>query len=250
MLEVHGVSKRFGGVVALNQCSLMIESGKVTALVGPNGAGKTTLFDIISGLIPADEGEVILNETRSGTHVLTHLRPDQIANLGICRTWQHVRLFRSLTIFDHLLMVSDNDDTKLWKQLVRGKRVDSELNSSFVNHLAHFGVDRPLKTVVSELSYGQRKLLQLAMVTLRPHTMLLLDEPVAGVNKIVQQKIEELLLSFRKQGETVVVIEHDMEFVRKLADHVVVMDAGKVLLEGKPEETLRDRRVLEAYLGE
>jgi len=229
MLEIKNITKRFGGVRALNKCSFAVPEGKITALVGPNGAGKTTLFDVISGLVKPDEGEVILGERES----LVGLQPHEIAQRGVARTWQQVRLFTYLTILDHLQLAESGEDTK----------------HSYAQVLEQFGIDKPLDTVVTELSYGQRKLLQLAMVYVRPHQLLLLDEPVAGVNAVVQQRIEALLMNWKKSTNTIVIVEHDIEFVRRLADYVVVMDQGRVLAEGEPEVALQDARVAEAYLG-
>lgn len=251
-LSIKNITKRFGGVTALRRCSFDIERNKITAIIGPNGAGKTTLFDVISGAVRADKGRVIFDGMN-----LTELADYEIANSGIVRTWQQVRLFKNLTLADHLAMVENNDDTKLLSSLLRWShqnRPDDE------NYIRGFGIDltslklrgtgRPLNTLASELSYGQRKLLQLALALRKPHELLLLDEPVAGVNQVIQQKIESLLVELKKKSETVVIIEHDIEFVKKLADKVVVMDAGRVLIEGLPGRVLSDRRVIEAYLGE
>lgn len=222
MLTVQKVSKNFGGIKALWECSFEIGRGEITALIGPNGAGKTTLLDVVSGLLPPDGGAILLGQTN-----LVNLRPDQIAKAGVGRTFQQVRLFRNLTILDHLVIAETGE-----------------------LELKVYGLDKPLDTLVSDLSYGQRKLLQLAIAVAKPHQLLLLDEPVAGVNKVVSAKIEAMLLGLKKQGETILLIDHDMEFIKRIADKIVVMDAGKVLVEGEPEEALKDNRVLEAYLGE
>ncbi|MFA5954218.1 MAG: ATP-binding cassette domain-containing protein [Patescibacteria group bacterium] len=248
MLRVENVSKHFGGVAAVTGCTFHVEPGTVTALIGPNGAGKTTVFDIITGLIKLDTGHVFLGEQN-----LTNKPSHVVANAGISRTFQQVRLFRNLTIIDHLLMAKDNDDMNLLKNVWRHPPIDHDFFSA---HLERFQLKKPLTTLVADLSYGQRKLLQLAMATLKPHHLLLLDEPVAGVNAVVQQEIESLLLAMKASPtsgsdsvETMLIVEHDMGFVKRLADHVVVMDAGRVLVAGHPDTALRDERVLEAYLG-
>ena len=158
-----------------------------------------------------------------------------------------VRLFKNLTIADHLAMAEGNDDTRFFRSLLPDTKSATEEYQSYIES---FGIERPTETIVRDLSYGQRKLLQLAIALRKPHTLLLLDEPVAGVNAVIQQKIENLLMDLKKKGETIAIIEHDIEFVRKLADKVIVLDAGKVLLQGLPETVLRDKRVIEAYLGE
>lgn len=224
MLHISHINKSFGGVKAVDDVTCIIERGKVTALIGPNGAGKTTLFDILSGLIPPDNGAIIFNDTD-----ITRFETHERANLGMSRTFQHVRLFKYLTVLDHLVMTG---------------------SPPYERVLHDFGIEKSLDTCVSDLSYGQRKLLQLAMAVQRPHCMLLLDEPVAGVNKVLQERIETVLLNLQQKGEAVLIIDHDMQFIRRLADRIIVMDAGKILMEGTPQEIFNDPRVLEAYLGE
>lgn len=242
MLEIKNIKKSFGGVKAVNGCSFEVKENNITALIGPNGAGKTTLFDIISGLLPAEDGQIFLN----GKSIL-NLRPDQIANLGISRTFQQVRLFKNLTILDHLLMAQDNQDLKIIPNLINGKKLKKQ---DYKEYIAEFGLTKSLNTKVADLSYGQRKLLNMAIAFLKMHKILLLDEPVAGVNKVIQKQIEATLMRFKEEKKTILVIEHDMEFVKKLADWVIVLDQGKVLAEGIPEKVLKDPQVLEAYLGE
>lgn len=242
MLEIKHVTKRFGGVTALDRCTVTIPRHQITALIGPNGAGKTTLFDVMSGLLKPDAGSIVLD----GVEV-SHRPAHALAAMGIGRTWQQVRLFKNLSILDHLQMSRSSTDTRLLRSLFLLGNGPQEV---YQEQIQKFGIDRPVQTLVSELSYGQRKLLQLAMVFLKPHTLLLLDEPVAGVNKVIQQQIESFLLKLKGTGETIVIVEHDIDFVRRLADYVVVLDAGAVLLQGQPEAVLSDKRVLEAYLGE
>jgi len=242
MLAIKKVKKSFGGVKAVNGADFEVKENMITALIGPNGAGKTTLFDIISGLLKPDQGEIFLN----GKSII-NLRPDVIANMGISRTFQQVRLFKNLTILDHLLMAQDNQDVKLFYNLVIQKKVEEK---DFQKYIERFGIKKSIHTKVSDLSYGQRKLLNMALAFKKMHKILLLDEPVAGVNKVIQKQIEDLLLKYKKDKKTILVIEHDMEFVRKLADWVIVLDQGKVLAEGKPEKVMKMKKVLEAYLGE
>ena len=242
MLEIKNVHKAFGGVKAVNGCDFVIRENEITALIGPNGAGKTTLFDIISGLIKSDSGEIYL----AGRNI-TNLRSDEISNAGVSRTFQHVRLFKNLTIFDHLLMAQDNRDIKVLANLINGNHYDK---NQYEDYIKSFGVEKSLDTKVANLSYGQRKLLSMAIAFLKMHKILLLDEPVAGVNKVIQKQIEAVLLKFKAEKKTILVIEHDMEFIKKLADRVIVLDQGKVIADGKPNEVLRLPQVMEAYLGE
>ncbi len=242
MLHVNNIKKSFGGVEAIKGSDFVIEKNKTTALIGPNGAGKTTLFNIICGLVKPDHGDIIFENKN-----LNNLRPDERINLGISRTFQQVRLFKYLTILDHLRMIEDNEDTKIFKNIFSKNKVDKE---KYQKVLDEFGIKRSVEALASELSYGQGKLLDIVMALKKKHSLLMLDEPVAGVNSVIQNQIEDLLLSLKEKGETILLIDHDMEFVMRLADHVVVLDAGVVLTQGEPDEVLQDKRVLEAYLGE
>lgn len=242
MLLIKHITKSFGGVKAIQGSNFEIQDNQVTALIGPNGAGKTTLFDLITGFLRPDSGQVLFQGKDT-----TKMASYKIARLGISRTFQQVRLFRYLTILDHLRMVEDHEDIKLLKNMFIRKKIDHKKYQAILDV---YGIKRDLNTLVSELSYGQRKLLQLALAVAQPHTLLLLDEPVAGVNKVMQKQIEDILLGLKKKGETMILIDHDMEFIARLADHVIVLDAGVVLVEGEPKKVLKDPRVLEAYLGE
>ncbi|MEK7084634.1 MAG: ATP-binding cassette domain-containing protein [Patescibacteria group bacterium] len=256
MLEIKNIAKNFGGVQAVKGSSFVVQKNKITALIGPNGAGKTTLFDIISGFCIPDSGSIVLNGES-----LDACRPDERASKGVSRTFQQVRLFKYLTIYDHLALSQGNDDTRLFHTLLKdlkikrlsfrgGSALGGKDYETYEKLLKDFGIERPLNTVVSELSYGQRKLLEIMMAIHRPHALLLLDEPVAGVNAVVQERIERSLLRLKEQGETMLLIDHDMEFIRRISDHVIALDAGIVIAEGTPEEVLSDGRVVEAYLGE
>ena len=252
MLKIKNITKSFGGVQAIRGSNFVIKEKCVTALIGPNGAGKTTLFDIITGFLAPDSGQIIFNGTD-----ITRLESFERVGLGMSRTWQQVRLFRHLTIADHLRMIEDGDDMRVWKNLFKEQGIPlrqgyegrARNKEQYGERLKQFGIKKDVDTIVSELSYGQRKLLQICLAVSQPHTLLLLDEPVAGVNSVVQAQVEELLLDLKAQGDTMLLIDHDMGFVRKLADRVVVLDAGVVIAEGGPEVVLNDVRVLEAYLG-
>ncbi len=241
MLKVTNITKSFGGVRAIKGSDFMIEEGKVTALIGPNGAGKTTLFDIICGFIKPDTGDV----TFQGT-LLNKKAPHTRIRAGISRTFQQVRLFHNLTILEHLRMADDHDDTKFFKNIFTKANVDTK---PYQDVLDQFGITKDVTALAKDLSYGQQKLLDIILALRADHKLLMLDEPVAGVNHVVQSQIEDLLLELKKKQETMLLIDHDMSFVRRLADHVIVLDAGVVLLEGPPETVLKDERVLEAYLG-
>ncbi len=240
-LHLKNLSKHFGGIHAVSNVSFNIQEGKITAIIGPNGSGKTTLFHTISGLYSADSGKINFNSKD-----ITNMPPSEIARLGISRTFQEVRLFKNLTIKDHLEIAMLEDDEKLLKNFFSKAHDTSRMHSI----LKLVRLNKPLETYAIDLSYGQRKLLDLAVAIAKPHTLLMLDEPVAGVNPQLRKEIREILLDLNRKGETIIVIEHDMNFVMGLADHIIVMDEGKLLVEGKPKDIQDNRKVLEAYLGD
>ncbi|MDO8435702.1 MAG: ABC transporter ATP-binding protein [bacterium] len=242
MLEVKHLRKQFGGIRAVDDCSFSIRVGALTALIGPNGAGKTTVVNIISGLERPDEGAVSFFADD-----ITTLTADQRAKRGIVRTFQQVRLFRNLSVRDNLaLAVLDGDDF-WWKQFTHPATVSDDV---LTHALERVGLAIALDALPTALSFGQRKLLELARALLRPHKLMLLDEPVAGVTPVLRRQIAEILEQLRMEGETILFIEHDMDFVMRIADEVIVMEEGRVLTKGTPDEVRRDPAVLEAYLGE
>lgn len=226
MLSLKNISKSFGGVKAVDRCTFEVKDTTITSLIGPNGAGKTTVFNIISGLTKPDSGSVkLINKD------VTSLPAYKIAQSGISRTFQITKIFRNMSIRDNLLIAKKTNEKEMRKAL----------ESVFLN--------KPLETIASELSYGQQRLLELARALLKPHALLMLDEPTAGVNPRIRQKLKQILKDLKKEGKTVLLIEHDMEFIMDISDTIIVLNEGKVLKIGKPKEIREDKRVLEAYLG-
>jgi branched-chain amino acid transport system ATP-binding protein len=243
ILELRNVSKSFGGVRALDSCSFSVQKGVITGLIGPNGAGKTTAFNAITGLSRPDSGSILFLGKDISTEK-THL----IARMGLARTFQQVRLFDNLSIEENLLVALDHPGEKLHKCLFYTRESNSA-RKRIVKVLEFVGLKKPLSTLTSELSYGQKRLVELARALMMDYSLLLLDEPTAGVNPAVREKLKHLLRRLRSQGKTILLIEHDMDFVMSLSDEVIVMDAGRRLMADKPAAVLKDRRVLEAYLG-
>jgi len=241
-LEVRKVYKYFGGIKALDGCSFSIEKGKITALIGPNGSGKSTVFNVISRILKEDKGKVMFD----GKDV-TADRDFVVARRGIARTFQQVRLFHNLTIREHLEIALNENDEGLFNSLI-SKEVNYVEKIKEILDLV--GLDKPLSTYATDLSYGQRKLLDLAIGIAKPHSLLMLDEPVAGVNPKLRKEIKRILRELNKKGETILLIEHDMNFVMDLASKIFVLDQGKVIAEGKPKEIQGNKKVLSAYLGE
>jgi len=242
MLKVQNAHKNFGGIKAVDSCSFAVKQGAITALIGPNGPGRSTIFHVISHLEQKDAGKIMFN-----AQDISATSDYRIARLGIARTFQEVRLFKNLTIKDHIEIALAQDDEKLIRSLFK-KTEDKTQQMHTLLRLV--GLHKDLQTYVTDLSYGQRKLLDLAIAIAKPHILLMLDEPVAGVNPLIREQIKKILRTLKAMGKTVFIIEHDMNFVMDIADHVIVMDYGKVIAEGKPKEIQKNRKVLEAYLGE
>lgn len=242
MLKISNVHKNFGGIKALHNCSLKIQKRKMTAIIGPNGSGKTTLFDVISRLIPIDRGSIHFDKTN-----ITKSQDFIVAKSGISRTFQEVRLFKNLTIKDHLDIALSETDENLLENLFT-KQKDNTRKIKEILKLVY--LDKPLNTYAVDLSYGQRKLLDLAVAIAKPHSLLMLDEPVAGVNPQLRNEIKKIVRKLNKKGETILLIEHDMNFVMDLVDYIYVLDAGSVIAKGKPKQIQNNKKVLDAYLGE
>ncbi|MFH0740033.1 MAG: ABC transporter ATP-binding protein [bacterium] len=247
MLKCLQLVKSFGGVKAVQSCSFEVKPNLITALIGPNGAGKSTVFNLISGIVKPDEGKIIFNEID-----ITNKSPEAISNLGMSRLFQKSRLFNNLTVKENLLLAIDNEDTKFWRNFLGS--IHPHTKQSY-----GVGVKEILKLVemqdfenytARDLSFGQKRLVELARAILNPHTFLMLDEPVAGVNPKLREVIANILLKLKQGGETLLLIEHDMHFTFSVADWVIVMQEGRVLVEGAPNDIKNNPKVLEAYLGE
>ena len=240
ILKIHKLTKRFGGIHALDSCSISIERGKITAIIGPNGSGKTTLFNMISGLIKPDSGQILLDQND-----ITMMNAYTIAQLGLSRTFQEVALFKNLTIREHLQISMDND-RGIMQSIFCGTRNEMKIKDI----LKTVGLNKELSTLAGDLSYGQRKLLDLACALSKKHSIIMLDEPVAGVNPNLRHKIKMILRELKNNGETIIIIEHDMNFVMDISDRIFVLDAGKVIANGPPKKIQKDKKVLNAYLGD
>lgn len=243
ILKIDNLNKHFGGIKAVDDCSFKVERGQITALIGPNGSGKTTVFNLISGLLKPNGGQIWLADKK-----ITHLAPAVISNLGISRVFQQSRLFSNLSVIDNLLLAFDNEDQKFWASFLGLIKNEADKRKIINDYLALVRLERVAHSQTKELSFGQRRLVEILRALINPHTLLILDEPVAGVTPELRDKIRDLLLELKAKGETILLIEHDMNFTLKLADRVVVMDAGQVIAEGTPAEIKNNPQVLEAYL--
>jgi len=248
LLEIRDVTRSFYGVHALRGASLSVESGRITGLIGPNGAGKTTLFNCISGLIPPDSGQIVFDGAD-----ITGLRPDQITRRGLVRTFQIARGLPRLSVFDNLLLYGQNQPGEhLTAALLRHPKVkwrEEELAELAMAVAGRLNLTRVLEQRASGLSGGQKKLLEIGRALMASPKLMLLDEPVAGVNPTLMREIGAHLRDLVAEGITVLLIEHHMDMISKLCDHVVVMAEGRRLIEGSFAELARNELVQEAYMG-
>ena len=245
MLKIKILKKYFGGLKAVDDCSFEVEKGKITALIGPNGSGKTTVFNLISGILKTKSGKIIFDGNE-----ITNKEISEISNFGISRLFQQARLFNNLTVNENLSIALNKEDTKFLKNLSLKSNLCNE-EKEHINKISKLvGIDEFKNKLARNLSYGQKRLVEIARAILNPHKLLMLDEPVAGVNPKLKKEIAQLLLNLKKKGETIFLIEHDMNFTLKIADHVIVMDEGKIIAEGNPKKIKDNPKVLEAYLGD
>ena len=231
LLRTEGVLKSYGGVRALDTCTIEVDEGTVTGLIGPNGSGKTTLFNVITGYAKADAGEVYLADRR-----LTNIAPDKVFALGIGRTFQLTRIFPSLTVMENMLVASQHHRAGARKRAIE--------------QLDFVGIAGYHASLAGTLSYGQRKLLELAYVLVADPAIVLLDEPAGGVNLSLVNHIAVRIRELNATGTTFLIVEHNMEFVMGLCHQITVLDSGSVVAAGPPDIVRTDRRVLDAYLGE
>ncbi len=241
LLEVHNVSKSFGGIRALDGCSLNVESGTVTGLIGPNGSGKTTLFNVITGYERVDDGEVAFDG-----HAITDSKPDQVFRLGLGRTFQLTRVFPRLTVLENMHVAAQRQGMRA----LLSRWSSSHEQRRALELLDFVGLTALKDLPAGNLSYGQKKLLEFAYILIADPSLILLDEPAGGINPTMINQLADRIRTLNRQGVTFLVVEHNMEFVMGLCNPVVVMHHGTKVTEGTPEEVRKTPAVLEAYLGE
>jgi branched-chain amino acid transport system ATP-binding protein len=242
LLEVTGVSKSFGGVVAHRDISLRVEAGEIVGLIGPNGSGKTTLFNSIVGYHPIDSGSI-----RFAGREISRLRVAEIARLGLLRTFQQTRIYRKMSCLENILISVPPADETFRDMLAR---VPNEVFGRARELLAFVGLREKQGLRAGELSFGQQKLLEFAMALMGEPSMLLLDEPTAGLNPtLINGLIDRLKRANARLGITLLVIEHNMRVMMNLAGRIYCLAHGELLAEGSPHEIQADRRVVDAYLG-
>lgn len=244
ILSIRNLHKSFGGLKAVNDCEFTIRRNSITGLIGPNGAGKTTIFNLITGLLKLDEGQVIFDD-QDITEWPTYKR----ARAGLTRTFQAIRIFPELTPIENIRVTLKENKQGIHHIFVNQEKLQKKLHKEAMKLLKSVGLEDVAHLKAGELSYGQQKLLEILRTIAMDPQMILLDEPAAGVNPTMLKLIINLIYKLQEQGKTVLVIEHDMGFIMNLCEKIIVMDYGKEIAMGPPKEIQKDPDVLEAYLG-
>lgn len=248
VLEIKKISKNFGGIQALNDVSFSVKKGEVLGLIGPNGAGKTTMFNMITAMYPPSSGEIIFDG-----QPLKNLKPHEITKLGICRTFQNIRLFADLTVRENVMVgnhcrLTTNVFQSVFKTKFQ-KQEEREVLATSDEILEIVGLSEDTHTIAKNLSYGQQRRLEIARALASKPKLILLDEPAAGMNEKETNDLFVLIKKIQSLGITVLLIEHDMPLVMRICDRLIVLNFGGKIAEGSPSSIQNNKEVIEAYLG-
>lgn len=247
-LEVTNLKKSFGGIKAVDVESLNLNRNELTSIIGPNGAGKTTFFDLISGFQDSDEGKVYLNNKN-----ITKSQPYAIARLGMIRTFQLTKVFDRMTVLENMMFsastVNNDSFLKSLAKLPSQKTTEKKIRDKSFEIMKELNIDHMANSYAREMSGGQKKLLELGRSIINNPSVLLLDEPLAGVNPKLAEEILQIILNLAGKGISILMVEHNIEAVMKISERVIVLAEGKVIADSTPENIRTDQKVIEAYLG-
>jgi len=248
-MEVKEITVKFGGLIAASDISIDIKEGTIHSLIGPNGAGKTTMFNVITRVIDPNEGDILFNEKS-----LLKSKPHEIIKNGIARTFQNLEIFKLMTVRDNFLVGEHvNIDTKLTSEMFQTKHIQIEESKSNAKtyQIAEFlGLKNRLNSLTGMLPYGLQKMVEIGRALISSPKLLLLDEPAAGLNPSETDFLKDVIREIKAQGVTILLVEHDMSLVMDISDYITVMNFGKKIAEGMPDQIKNNPEVIKAYLGE
>lgn len=255
ILRVSGLTMNFGGIKAIDTVDLDIRSGEIVALIGPNGAGKTTFFNCLTGLYTPSAGDIVLEDPKSGVQTrINGMKPNKITERGMARTFQNIRLFPSMSVLENVMIGRHcRSHAAIFGAIFRNpatRREEEDIVEKSYDILVKVGLEELVNEEARNLSYGAQRRLEIARALATEPFLLLLDEPAAGMNPQETDQLVRLIRSICEEGHSILLIEHDMTLVMSLSDRIFVMDYGKKIAEGTPEEVRANPAVIKAYLGE
>ena len=254
LLNIKGLTMDFGGIRALDHLDLSVRQGQIVALIGPNGAGKTTFFNCLTGIYKPTAGDLLLTPPGKNTRRLNGLKPNKVTEQGLARTFQNIRLFPNMTVLENVMIGRHcRTKAKVLGALLRNPATileEQQIVALSITILENLGLADVVNEFAKNLPYGAQRRLEIARALATDPLLLLLDEPAAGMNPQETKELDELITKIRDDGLSILLIEHDMKLVMSLSDYIFVLDYGKKIAEGTPEEIRNNPAVIKAYLGE